>query len=122
MLKEDKGISQNEEGVRRRWFTDDNMDLIVWYKPTNHIFGFQVCYDRQTNEHALTWKETDGFHHNLVDSGEEGPEENRSPVLAPDGLCPFSRLAAYLRQNQGDLEKPLFNFILEKVREAASSK
>ena len=41
------------EGIRR-WFRDDELDLIVWYGDDGSIEGFQLCYDKLQHERALT--------------------------------------------------------------------
>ena len=54
MLSEFIGVRQEEVGLRRRWFEDDGMELVVWYDATGAVDGFQILYDRDDSEHALT--------------------------------------------------------------------
>lgn len=68
-------------GTNRRWFNDDDFDLIVRHNGGT-ITGFQLCYDRNGNEHALTWMEGKGAGHHRIDSGENSPLKNRAPVPA----------------------------------------
>jgi len=55
MLTEIRNARQVEGEGFRRWFTDDYFDLIVWYGDQNAMIGFQLCYDKQGKERALTW-------------------------------------------------------------------
>ena len=41
---------------RRRWFSSDDMDLIVWYDDSDAPIGFQLCYDKLRSERALRWE------------------------------------------------------------------
>jgi hypothetical protein len=69
----------------RRWISNDYFDLIVWYNPDAGIHGFQLCYGKPTRERALTWIEDRGFSHAEVDSGEQRPTKNNTPILVPSG-------------------------------------
>ena len=55
---------------RRRWFTSADMDLIVWLNNADKPMAFELCYDKQDAEHAITWHSTAGFRHMAVDDGE----------------------------------------------------
>ena len=70
MLSEIRNARQVEGEGFRRWFTDDYFDLIVWYGNDRRLIGFQLCYDKQERERALTWTLEHGFQHNRIDSGE----------------------------------------------------
>ena len=85
MLKEQKNTSQIAGEPARRWFFDENMDLIVWYDNKSNINGFQLCYDKNTTEHAITWTLKNGFSHEAIDGGEDSVFKNRSPILVQDG-------------------------------------
>lgn len=54
----------------RRWYSSEYFDLIVWFNKGKEIIGFQLCYDKERNERAITWKETVGYLHSQVDDGE----------------------------------------------------
>jgi hypothetical protein len=85
MLTEIRNARQiNGEGTRR-WFTDEFFDLIVWYGDTGAPTGFQLCYDKQEHERAITWTEAHGFQHNRIDSGEVPGHAKMTPVVVADG-------------------------------------
>ncbi|MFW5812247.1 MAG: hypothetical protein ACOCWS_04610, partial [Alkalispirochaetaceae bacterium] len=65
MLSEIKPVRQVPGEGFRRWFTDEEMDLIVWYdgEDQEQIEGFQLCYDKEVLERALTWRPEAGFTH-----------------------------------------------------------
>ena len=80
------------EGIRR-WFRDDELDLIVWYGDDGSIEGFQLCYDKLQHERALTWRKTGSYQHHAIDAGEPaagGPK--MSPVLVADGVVDSKRI------------------------------
>jgi hypothetical protein len=70
LLRELSHVRQALEAPRRRWFADDYFDLIVWVGNRGECIGFQLCYDKSGDEHALTWHKKTGFRHHRVDSGE----------------------------------------------------
>ena len=84
MLSEIKKTRQEEGEPYRRWFTDEDHDLIVWYDAEGKILGFQLCYELGPNERALTWIRGKGYAHNRVDDGETGFFMHKmSPILVP---------------------------------------
>ena len=46
MLSEIKNARQVPGEGKRRWFRDDDFDLIIWYDDSDTVFGFQLCYDK----------------------------------------------------------------------------
>lgn len=52
MLVELKDVRQIPNDGFRRWFTDEDFDLIVWYED-DKITGFQLCYDKKEMEFLI---------------------------------------------------------------------
>ncbi|MFO0619681.1 MAG: hypothetical protein U0414_44265 [Polyangiaceae bacterium] len=99
MFHEIQDVPQHPDSEgRRRWFRDAGWDLIVWYDASDQIRGFQLCYDTEGAEHALTWHRGERVTHQRVDSGEDAPRPHGAPVLlpglvkAPEGI--FARFSA----------------------------
>ena len=117
MLTEIKNTRQIPgEGIRR-WFRDEEIDLIVWYADDGAVEGFQLCYDKSKHERALTWRKTGSFQHHAVDSGEPaagGPK--MSPVLVADGVVDSRRIERiFARRCEGvpkELAAQISNIIL----------
>ena len=61
MLTESRRVRQIKNEPRRRWFSDDYFDLIVWLGNGHEIIGFQLCYDKFGIERALSWKKGEGY-------------------------------------------------------------
>lgn len=108
MLSEFHGVTQERNAAtRRRWFQDEGMDLIVWYDSAagDAAIGFQLCYcGVDGGERALTWRRGFGFSHARVDSGDQRPDKNLSPVLIADGDIPWTRIEADFAARAGKLE------------------
>ena len=62
MLSEIEKVRQVPGEDFRRWFTDENMDLIVWYDDSSsgRITGFQLCFDKRYVQRCLTWQNRPG--------------------------------------------------------------
>lgn len=98
-----------------RWFQDEYFDLFVWYTPHQEITGFQLCYDRLHNEHAITWTEQHQWTHCKIDAGEANPLYNQSPILLNEGnFNPQTVILEFAERSQA-LEPELQNFILGKL-------
>lgn len=114
MLAEISGVSQPGPGLRR-WFADEEMDLIVWYSEAGEVSGFELCYDKSGAEHAFTWRRGGSLVHSAVDQGEALPTENRTPVLRPAKPGPRKRVADEFLALAADLEPALAALIVEAL-------
>lgn len=88
MLREIRNVRQIPGELKRRWFTSDTMDLIVWVDESDGPTQLQLCYDKGLHraERALTWKHKTGYTHTAVDDGEAGHGRYKStPILIADG-------------------------------------
>ncbi len=111
-------VRQDSTDSFRRWFFDDNFDLIAWYKPDGGLLGFQLYYDKAGNEKALTWFSTRGLSHHAVDSGEDSPWFNRSPMLvAASGRSKMPRLLSSFRTSDEGLPSELKDLVRRKIQE-----
>jgi len=92
MLTEYPVTAGKKEEFTTRWFSDSYADLYVWYDTDESIAGFQLCYNKDRDEHSLTWKRESGYSHDSIDAGDETPLSNQTPIVVPDGLCPLDAL------------------------------
>lgn len=115
MLTEFKNVAQKpEDDGRRRWFSDNQLELIVWYCPENMLTGFQFCYDIGAGEHAVTWK-NNYLHHNKIDDGDIGGAPNMSPILVPDGIMPKDQILKIFKENCLEIEYEIAQFVIDKL-------
>jgi hypothetical protein len=101
---------------RRRWFTDSYFDLIVWYEREGAaITGFQLCYDKEREERALTWRRSKGFDHKRIDDGDVTGRMKMTPVLIPDGAFDYSAIAEQFRRESETIDPEIRDFVHDKV-------
>lgn len=115
MLSEVRNARQVAGEGLRRWFTDDDMDLIVWYGDDGAVSGFQLCYNKERRERALTWRLKGGFLHEKVDDGEGFIGPKMSPVLVPDGVFDKAAVAASFRQKAEGIDAGIVNLVQETI-------
>jgi hypothetical protein len=118
MLSEISGVLQDQPELRRRWFQDDYFDLFVWLTSPGELRAFQLAYDRVRGERVLEWSSERGFEHSVVDSGEEQPIANRTPLLVRGGACPVREVTREFERRSGQLEARLREAMLSKLRYA----
>jgi hypothetical protein len=99
----------------RRWFTDDYFDLIVWYGDDRTLIGFQLCYDKQQRERALTWTREHGFQHNRIDSGEVPGHSKMTPVIIADGAFNRDPVAERFRAACVDIDPAIGTFVFDTI-------
>lgn len=121
VLHEIRNVRQEKGEGRRRWFESDGLDLVVWLDGSETVSGFQLCYDLGDGEHALTWRTGCGFAHSTIDTGDESPFVNRTPILQPDGNVPWTGLVRLFDARSSTLEPDLRQLVHEKLAERAGA-
>ena len=117
MLHEISNIKQQPRDQVRRWFNDNDMDLFVWFSRQGPV-GFQLSYNKQTNEKAICWSNENGFQHYSVDPGEVEPIKYKmSPLYSSDGDFDTYSIARAFLHNSEHIEVALADFIYARLLE-----
>ncbi len=117
MLREIGNVHQRDPHTRRRWFCDDYFDLFVWEKPGGRIVEFQLCYDKSVRERVLKWGENAGYAHHRIDSGDDSPAINRSPIMVADGAPPLPKVMDKFEASAASLDPRVRDFIRQRLRD-----
>jgi hypothetical protein len=120
VLHELRNVRQVPGDHFRRWFSDENLEIVVWYGEDGAIFGFQVCYDPRDQPRALTWTQKRGFSHATVDAGEDKPTSNRTPMLSPSHDYDAAKVREAFRTAAAGLPEKERAFIESKLAESAT--
>jgi len=113
----DRPIQAIPGDLPRKWLVDDCVELIVWFAEDGGTFGFQFHYDLKNAPKAFTFTKTAGFSHNLIDTGEDLPEENSTPILAESVPVNISEVERLFREHSENLPESLRAFVLDQMRE-----
>jgi hypothetical protein len=122
MLREFGTTRQEPGDLRRRWFSSPRCDLILWLNEDESLRGFQLCYDKPSNEHALTWIQDSGFSHMAVDSGEGWGPGKAAPILVADGLFEPKQILDVLEAECAMVPADYYRLIVEKISELVESR
>lgn len=115
-MKEDTRVRQIPGEQRRRWFSSEDFDLIVWFNDDGTFAGFELCYDKKRSEHSLIWRETDGFAHMAVDDGEQRPGRYKaSPILIRDGHFDAGRIHSAFVEECRSLPGEIADYVLKTL-------
>jgi len=110
-LREYANVRQIEGEPKRRWFGNDaNLELIVWHEH-GKVIGFQLCYDLETDEHALTWWADGSYWHNRIDAGDTVPGKDATPILTADGTFDRTRVAAEFSEASRAIDPEIRNIV-----------
>jgi len=117
----DRPIKAVAGDLPRQWMFDDYFDLIVWYErgDAEQIHGFQLVYDREGNPRALTWMRSGEFFHAAVDTGEQTPLANRTPILVADGSFPSAAVSREFLRRSELLDHEIRELVVAKIAEFA---
>ena len=111
-------VRQVPGDARRRWFTDEHFDLMVWYHADESIHGFELSYDKPGHEKALRWFDNVGLSLYAVDTGEQNPAYNRSPILSQtEGRSEMKRVLASFKKSGEGLPEGLSELVQGKLAE-----
>jgi len=110
------GRLDGSHGVRR-WFQDDDFDLYFWLDAAGAAHAFQLCYDRNGNEGAITWERSTGFGHDRVDSGEQSPKRAMTPILRTATAAPYFRIYNRFLAASTECPREVRDFVVARLRE-----
>ncbi|MGB5395965.1 MAG: hypothetical protein WBN96_02345 [Gammaproteobacteria bacterium] len=117
MLREIRPARQNTRVAIRRWFTDADMDLFIWF--SNQVpVKFQLSYGKRQSEHAISWDMEYGFKHNRIDDGEGSTGKYKmSPILLNEVQFDARRVARDFLVACEMMEPTLADFIYARLVE-----
>lgn len=114
MLRE-LNTKQNAGEYFRRWFNDELFDLFAWYDDEGSPVGFQLCYDKDRRESALTYLDGLGYTLNAVDSGEDSVWGGAAPVLKENAEFPQERILDAFSARSSEIDAELRRYVLRKL-------
>ena len=116
MLKEVENVKQEVRGRLRRWFTNSEFDLIVWYSAQNALNGFQLCYRDGREQKALTWRSGEGFSHQRIDDGEGGLFRYKmTPVLVSECAFPAEQVLSEFIERSKKIDQQVTRFVVDVI-------
>ncbi len=65
MLQEIASTHRTNRHKPKRWFTNSDMDLFIWFKNQRPVC-FQLSYNKRQHEHSISWHIDTGFSHSLI--------------------------------------------------------
>jgi len=117
MFSETLNVRQIKGEPRRRWFSDKDLELIVWLGEKDRILGFQLCYEVETEPKALTWYEDKGFLHSGIHDGEGSGWGKMTPILIRDGIFDKETIQKRFALSSPGLPKEIADFVAGKLAE-----
>ena len=114
MLREIRGIRQDDKSLNRRWFQDEYFDLWTWESAEGALVAFQLCYDKRRDERALSWRRDHGFDHLRVQTGRD--RESTAFLQGDGGVFPAVIVSRKLKAAAQPLPALMRRFIFHKVK------
>jgi len=116
-MKEICDVRQIPGEPKRRWFSSNEFDLIVWFSEDGSVHGFELCYDKQGKERSIRWSNSDGFHHMAVDDGEQILGKHKeTPILVADGFFDAKQVHSKLSEVSHLLPEEIAEFVLTAIK------
>jgi hypothetical protein len=70
----------------------------VWLDEGDNISGFQLCYNKEVDERALTWKRETLYTRHRVDDAEAKTLRKATSILVADGTFDYLGVADRFKQ------------------------
>ncbi|MCW9014162.1 MAG: hypothetical protein OQL06_10290 [Gammaproteobacteria bacterium] len=112
-----RAIRSNHPAKKNRvWFSDQQHDLFVWFDNHNKPIAFQFSYNKNINEHSISWSEKMGYSHDKIDNGEPGDGSYKmTPIMMPDGIFDGKKIAEEFKRVSLELDTALTDFIYQTL-------
>jgi uncharacterized protein (DUF58 family) len=118
MLIEKSHVSQNPREGIRRWFADEEMELIVWQPSAgSEPDAFHLCYKVGPAEYMLTWNAETGYDHGRIQGSDQSPTRNRAPSLRKDRKLDRRKLLADFVARSPGVESVIAECVAAKILE-----
>ncbi len=111
----DTPIRQVPGDLPRKWMMDGEMELILWFDEQQHLFGFELVYDRFGDQRSLRWTPNAGLSHHRIDDGERTGRIGCTPILRDGGPADIASVSARFQQHAADLPAPIRDFVLRRL-------
>ncbi len=115
VLREIRGVLQDDPSSERRWFHDDYFDLFV-RQTGEELLAFELCYSIHSNEQALVWRRTQGYFH---DGGTSPSGDFIGARLAPGDPLEADPIIARFELAARELPEALHLALNARLREYA---
>lgn len=115
VFKEFIKVRQDHHGFRRL-FTAPGCDLYMWYnsQADKTLTGFQLVYNLDEDQKALTWTADAGFNHLGVDLDRRN-RYPQTPILVEDGLFEYGTIEQQLKLSYTEASDDDLKFAIEKI-------
>jgi hypothetical protein len=118
MFTECKNIRQIPGEAKRRWFTADGLELILWVEQDESIVGFQLCYEAEGKSKALTWDLSSGFIYSGIDDGDiRFGKHKQTPILLQNGVFQKGEILDFFNAQSEGLPQRFAAFVRTKIEE-----
>lgn len=108
---------QDSASLKKRWFYDEDCDLILWQDEAGDIKRFQFCYGKNgPGEKSVEWRGGDHLYHHDVLSP-VGPEDMGSPTFVNTRNLDIDEAKQILVLNAGEMDVDLLYRLLHLLHE-----
>ncbi len=118
MLQEIASTHRINHRKLKRWFTDSDMDLFIWFKNQRPVC-FQLSYNKRQHEHSISWHIDAGFSHSLIKPEKRHIKYRTPPAASSECECNFNPMstARDFLQASDCIETTLADFIFARLIE-----
>ena len=116
MLQEIASTHRTNQVKPKRWFTDSNMDLFVWFKNQRPVC-FQLGYKKDQQEYAINWHIKTGYKHNLIKPELRHIKYRKSSIHSSECKFDAAFTARAFLQASNLIEASLADFIFARLVE-----
>ena len=109
---------QDSEKYRKRWFYDQDCDLIVWEDHTGQLARFQFCFGKQgPSEKSIEWRGGNRLiQHDVMNP--ESAWDMGSPTFSHSAPIKIAKAKDLLLENGGEVPLEMLHDLLVIIQQA----
>jgi len=107
-VREITRIRQSDPELKKRWFTNANLDFFIWTKrSSNQLHSFHLAYDKDKVEQIAVWNRTEGLSFHTVDDGHWPGKHPGTPILITNSDNGTPKLLSLLQSELTSIDSEL---------------
>ncbi|MBN2509194.1 MAG: hypothetical protein JXB03_02915 [Spirochaetales bacterium] len=110
-------VRQEKNRDFKIWYTDDYWDLFLWIDAKKQVSAFQLCFGKPDNEHIIMWnRKGNTIKTARVESGEDDPSQNRSPLLYEAGNVNIHQTVLRFEKDSKKMDPALAKLVISRLK------
>jgi len=115
MLKEQQITS--DQNINRRLFSDEEMDLYLWYDQQMKLIGFELIHNLKRHSLSFKWRVGQSSTYSRINSGDTKPGREGFDFFVTENDFPYTKWVQMFSKRSHNVDSEITELILLKMSE-----